>query len=293
MQPYRPEGLSLSPITPEALRKGAGSGEIFHAMCTKCDEFHNLHIDLGSVKGIIPREETDMGIADGTTHEIAILAKVGKPLCFQVLGFDSRGNAILSRRAAQLDGKEYALRLLQPGDVIPVTVQTVADFGIFCDICCGFSGLMRIDRCCVSRLRRCSERFSPNQTIYVAVLSIDHAAGQIHLTGRELLGTWEENAAEFRQGQTVTGVVRSILSYGIFVEIAPNLSGLAEPQEGIAVGDCVSVYLRSILPQRHKIKLNILERLPNLIIPPVKYFVTSGHLEQWEYYPGSKAITVF
>ncbi len=293
MQPYRPEGFPFPQITPEALHKGAGTGEVFHAICTKCDEFHNLHVDLGQIKGIIPREETDTGIADGKTREIAILSRVGKAVCFQVLGFDSRGNAILSRRAAQLDAKQHLLATLQPGDVIPATVQTCADFGVFCDIGCGFTGLMRIDRCCVSRLRSCAQRYRSGQAIYTAVLAVDGQAGQIHLTGRELLGTWAENAMDFRQGQTVTGVIRSILSYGVFIELSPNLSGLAEPQEGLQVGDCVSVYIRSIQPDRHKVKLTVLERLDSVLTPPLKYFITSGHLERWEYYPGSKTVTVF
>ena len=42
-----------------------------------------------------------------------------------------------------------------------------------------------------------------------------------------MLGTWAENAALFSPGQTVTGVVRSVEDYGIFVELTPNLAGLA------------------------------------------------------------------
>ncbi len=46
---------------------------------------------------------------------------------------------------------------------------------------------------------------------------------------RELLGTWQENAARFRAGQTVTGVVRTVTDYGAFIALTPNLCGLAEP----------------------------------------------------------------
>ena len=44
--------------------------------------------------------------------------------------------------------------------------------------------------------------------------------------------TWnmEENAALFKTGETVAGIVRSIESYGIFIELTPNLAGLAEPR---------------------------------------------------------------
>lgn len=293
MYPYRPEGLGCPSPQPEALRRGAGTGEIFQATCVKCDEFHNLHVDLGSIRGLIPREETALGISEGQTREIAILSRVGKPVAFQVLAFDSRGTAILSRRAAQAEAKDYFLSALRPGDVLPAVVQNTVDYGAFCDIGCGFIAFLRIDRCCVSRLRTAGERFSPGQAIYAAALVIDPYAGQIQLTSRELLGTWEENAAAFRAGEIVTGVVRSRMPYGLFIELTPNLSGLAEAGTPAQPGDTVSVYIRSIQPEKHKIKLNILEVLPAPIRKTPEFFITSGHLDRWEYYPGSSALTVF
>ena len=153
---------------------------------------------------------------------------------------------------------------------------------------------MRLNRCCISRLQSGAALFSPGQEIRVAVLWMDAQRGFIHLTGRELLGTWEENAEKYRQGQIVPGVVRAKMPYGLFIELLPNLSGLAEPTEGIAEGDAVRVRIRAILPQKHKIKLTILEKLP---APPPRispeYFITSGHIGKWEYYPGSRAVTYF
>lgn len=294
MQPYRPEGLYASPPGPEALRRGTGTGEIFQAMCVKCDEFHNLHVDLGSLHGLIPREEAALGISEGRTKEFAILSRVGKPVSFQVLAFDRSGTAILSRRAAQAEAQSYFLCALRPGDVIPAVVQNPADFGVFCDIGCGFPALMRIDRCCVSRLQTAAAHFYAGQNIYAAVLSADDATGQIQLTGRELLGTWAENASQFRPGQTVTGIVRSVMNYGVFIELLPNLSGLSEPDSRVSIGDTVSVYIRSIQEHTHKIKLNILDVLPPAsTMPELDYFITAGHLNHWEYYPGSSCATYF
>ena len=294
MHPYSPEGLYHLPPSPEDLRRGLQTGEIFRAMCIKCDEFHDLHIDLGPIRGLIPRKEAALGLSDGQTREIAILSRVGKPVSFRVLDISQDGRAILSRRSAQLEARNYFLNALRPGDVIPAVVQSAAGLGVFCDIGCGFTALMRIDRCCISRLERTAQLYAPGQQICAAILAIDDIEGLVHLTGRELLGTWEENAAGYRAGQTVTGTVRSIMPYGVFVELTPNLSGLAESYPGLIPGDRVSVYIRGILPQKHKIKLNILEVLPPL--PRSKapeFFITQGHLDKWEYYPGSRAVTYF
>lgn len=291
---YRPEGYHTSLPTPEMLHRAINTGEIFQAACVKCDEFHNLHIDLGTIRGIIPKEEVMLPDANGKIHEYGIVSRVGKNVSFQVLAFDRNENAILSRRTAQEEARAYCLHSLRAGDIIDATVQNPADFGVFCDIGCGLTALMRIERCCISRLERTADLFLSGQNIFAAVQSIDEQTGRIELTGRELLGTWEENASRFRQGETLLGTVRSVMPYGIFVELMPNLSGLAEYQPGIASGDAVSVYIRSIHYDKHKVKLTILEKLiQKRARQPLEYRIRSGHLCRWEYYPGSKAVTVF
>ncbi len=284
MSHYPPEGLYPTvPPTPETLRRAAGTRDIFQAMCTKCDEYHNLIVDLGSLRGLIPREETVLGIAQGKAKEIAILSRVGKPLCFQVLGFTSEGTALLSRRSAQEEARDYLMESVPSGQILPAVVQNVASFGAFCDIGCGFTALLPIERCSISRISHCSQRFSPGQQLYVVIWEKDPQAGQITLTHRELLGTWKENAQLFRPGQTVTGIVRSVRPYGTFIELTPNLSGLAEPGQELEPGQAVSVYIRSIQPQTQKIKLSVLEKLPATPKIPLRYHRTGGYLDSWRY----------
>ena len=116
------------------------------------------------------------------------------------------------------------------------------------------------------------------------MLDLDPRAERIYLTHRELLGTWAENAARFQAGMTVPGIVRGLKEYGAFVELTPNLSGLAEPYPDLEENQRVSVYLKAILPDRHKIKLLIIDRLPPDPAPaPLRYFHTEGRLEHWNY----------
>ena len=89
----------------------------------------------------------------------------------------------------------------------------------------------------------------------------DRSLGRLYLSHKELLGTWQENAARFSPGMTVTGWVRGVQLYGTFVELAPNLTGLADQTEGLQEDDRVSVYLKAILPDRMKVKLTILQTL--------------------------------
>lgn len=97
--------------------------------------------------------------------------------------------------------------------------------------------------------------------IHAAVLETLPEQGRVKLTHRELLGTWAENARDFAPGMTVEGTVRGLKDYGAFIELAPNLSGLAEPRADLREGDRVSVFLKAMLPERMKIKLLVIERL--------------------------------
>ena len=101
-------------------------------------------------------------------------------------------------------------------------------------------------------------------------------------------GTWQENAAQFSQGQTVSGVVRSIENYGVFVELAPNLAGLAEYRDGIEVGDVCAVYIKSIIPERMKIKLILINSTKGDFEHKLKYYVdtdVTDHIPYWRYSP--------
>jgi len=179
--------------------------------------------------------------------------------------------------------KSDYLDTLQPGDILPCTVTHIEPFGAFCDVGCGISALLPIDCMSVSRISSPADRVSVGQQILCAIKSRD-AQGRFVLTIRELLGTWEENAAFFTVGETVVGIVRSVEEYGTFIEIAPNLAGLAESCPDLHPGQAVSVYIKNILPEKMKIKLVIVNHsLSQSHRFELRYFITEGHLDRWVY----------
>lgn len=76
---YAPECLHTDVPSKEALLAAAQDGSILQATATRCDVQHNLILPLDGMTGIMPREECALGIDTGTTREIAILSRVGKP----------------------------------------------------------------------------------------------------------------------------------------------------------------------------------------------------------------------
>ena len=133
-----------------------------------------------------------------------------------------------------------------------------------------------------------NHRLRVGDRVPVVVKSIDENR-RIYVSQRELFGTWEENAARFRAGETVAGIVRSIEPYGVFVELAPNLAGLAELKDDVEVGDTAAVYIKSILPEKMKLKLVIIDtqseaekrKRPEYFIDVEK----TRHLSYWRYSP--------
>lgn len=274
--------------SPATLREAMATGAVLEARALRCDAAHNLYVELPGGEGIIPYTEGAVGIAEGTTRDIALISRVSKPVCFVVQAVEEengRVRAVLSRRAAQERCRREYLSRLRPGDVIGARVTRLESFGAFCDIGCGLPALMPIAGVSVSRIPHPADRFAVGDDIFGVVTSLEE--GRICLSQRELLGTWEQNAALFAAGETVAGVVRSVEPYGIFVELTPNLAGLAEWREGICAGQRAGVYIKSILPARMKLKLVIIDTQDRAPAPPppLRYFITEGHLDHWRYSP--------
>lgn len=149
---------------------------------------------------------------------------------------------------------------LEKGMVVKGIVKTIKQYGAFIEIeNTKICGLLYIEDMCVSRIKTPYERFSLGQKIDVMIKDIDKENNRISFTHKELLGTWEENVKDFKQGTVVKGIVRETekSKNGIFIELRPNLVGLAEYKENIEYGQNVDVYIKKIIPEKKKVKLLI------------------------------------
>ena len=273
----------------EALAEAMRAGTILEGRVFLCDNDKSLHVSVGPFKGVIPREECVYAQGNAYVKDIAIISRVGKPVCFRVtdLETDGEGNIlpILSRKAAQRACMHEHIEKLLAGDVVDAKITHLDSFGAFADIGCGVVSLMPIDCMSVSRISHPRDRFSVGQVIRAVVKNPTDEFGRVTLTHRELLGTWEENAARFTVGQTADGIIRSVESYGVFVELTPNLAGLAEYRTDAEVGRHAAVYIKNIIPEKMKLKLSIIDvcdgdsRLGDYVYPEVE------HIDYWRYSP--------
>ena len=297
---YYPEGTNSSLVkkfnSVSELKEAIKSHEIIEGRVTVCDSQHNLYVNLGGFRGMIPRLEGAVGILEGTVRDIALISKVNRTVCFRIMGLhkDESGEIIpvLSRRNVQLECKSEFIDKLKTGDIIDAKVTRLEDFGAFIDIGCGLNSLIPVDMLSVSRISHTSERLKTNQLIKTVLKSREDS--KLTFSLKELLGTWEENVSAFCAGETVSGIVRSIETYGVFVELAPNLAGLADPRSDVFEGQSVSVFIKSVSDEKMKIKLAIAETFPEA--PPLtelKYYVFDNHIDEWLYSPKNSSKIIY
>ncbi len=297
---YLPEGTLINEESNKeylsslnGLERAFSQGIILESIAQRCDSNLKLTVSLGEYTGYIEREDAQITYEGEQVKDIAVITRVGKPICFKIRDIEYTNDGVpkikLSRRAAQYECINNKLSKLCEGDIIESKITHLEQFGAFVDIGCGISSLLSIDCISVSRISHPRDRFSVGDNILCIVKKNEQEGKRIYVTHKELLGSWEENVSAFAPGQTVTGIVRSIEDYGIFVELTPNLAGLAEYKDGISVGQTATVFIKNIIPERMKIKLVIIDSyLPvTLNKKPIKYFINSDyeHIDSWKYSP--------
>ena len=238
------------------------ANNILQGIVEKCDENYNLHVRLNNGdKGIIPREEIECIKleSNGLPKENLCIGKVNKYVQFKVKGKQG-DNLVFSRKDVQKEVLDYIKKDLQEGQIIKGIVKNITNYGVFVDIGGGIIGLVHIEDLSVARIKTPFERVKIGQKLNVVVKYIDRETGKINLSYKETLGTWEDNAQNFKIGMKTKGIVRETEKNknGIFIELSPNLVGMAEYEEGLNYGEKIDILIKKIDYERKKIKLVIL-----------------------------------
>lgn len=263
-QKFIPEGWEekFAPFTVETLSEAKSSGEILQGRVNKCDSNYNLYVDLGNnLTGVIPREEVEAINIDetGFPKPNICISKVNRFVQFKVKDLDSKNNYILSRKEVGRDAINWVKDELEEGEVVKGIVKSIQPYGAFIEIGGGIVGLLHIEDISIARIKTPAERLEIGQKINVKIKNIDKSQERVILSYKEMLGDWDENIQSFKEGTTVKGIAREVEKFknGIFIELKPNLVGMAEYVDGIEYGQNVDVYIKKIIPEKKKVKLLI------------------------------------
>lgn len=148
---------------------------------------------------------------------------------------------------------------VKQGQIVDGTVTGIQPYGAFIKMDNGADGLVYIEDLSVARIKSPKERVKVGQKIKCMVKYIDEKTGRISLSYKNCLGTWDDNIKDFKEGMTVKGIVRDTEKNknGIFIELTPNLVGMAEYTKELKYGETVDVCIKRILPEKKKVKLTI------------------------------------
>lgn len=260
---FLPEGWKeeLNSFDLKATEDFMKEGTILQGMVERCDESYNLHVNLGNqMQGIIPREEVEaihLG-EDGLPKTNLCTGKVHKFIQFKVKGKDG-DQLLLSRKEAQEEVLDTIKTSLKVGQTVSGIVKNIKPYGAFIEIGGGVVGLVHIEDLSVARIKTPLERLKIGQKVNIVVKSIDREQGKLALSYKEMFGTWEENAQKFKPGMRTKGIVRETEKNknGIFIELSPNLVGMAEYKEGLQYGEEIDILIKKIDYDKKKVKLVI------------------------------------
>lgn len=190
---------------------------------------------------------------------------------FRVTRYDEKGrNIVLSRRqlleAEAAKAAEETKKKLVPDAVLPGTITSIAEFGVFVDLG-GIQGLVPLSELSHVRVSKLADRFQVGQAVTVKVLRVDPQKGKVTLSLKALEGDpWLTISDQLRERQIVQGRIVRATDFGVFVELLPGVDGLlhlseiprnqqGQIKEAAAVSGELAVMILAIDLSKHRISL--------------------------------------
>ncbi|MCC9623679.1 30S ribosomal protein S1 [Thalassospira sp. MA62] len=241
------------------------SGEVFEVM-VKDKVKGGLVVDIG-IRGFIPASLVESHFVEDFSSYL------NNPITVKVVEIDREKNRVILSHKAVVEEemsakKSETLESLEVGQVIEGTVQRLTDFGAFVDIG-GVDGLVHISEMAHSRVEKPSDVVTEGDRVKVKVLGLDLDNEKVKLSIKETQpGPWETIEGKIQPGDVIEGTVKRLVTFGAFVEVAPQVEGLlhisqianrhiATPSEVLSEGQEVKVKVLDVHLDDKKISLSM------------------------------------
>lgn len=214
---------------------------------------------------------SDIGWFNGKVNPYDVV-KVGDIVQAKILIIDESKHSIrLSMKQCQPGPWGGIASRYHAGDRLTGKVSHITYYGCFVEIGKGIDGLVHVSQMDWIRKRlNPSEVVSIGDTVQVQILEIDEANHRISLGLKQCRSNpWEEFAAEHREGDMITGRIKTITVHGIFVTLERGIDGLVRPDEiswtvpgdeamkGYKEGDEVQAVIMDIHADLQRVALSI------------------------------------
>ena len=233
-------------------------------------------IDLGGIDGLLHMKDMSWKRVSNPSE----IVSVGDEVKVKVLKFDHERKRIsLGMKQLEADPWTSIAERCHVGDRISVRVSKVTDYGCFVEVENGVQGIVhQSDMDWTDRKINPFSVVSVGETIEVQVLSVDVEKRRISLGLKQLRpNPWEEFDASHKRGDRVSGIVKSVVRYGIFIVLDSGVVGLVHPSDiswtepgevaknKYQEGDRVEVVVLNVRADKERITLGIkqLEESPS------------------------------
>ncbi|GAA3918010.1 30S ribosomal protein S1 [Litoribacillus peritrichatus] len=229
---------------------------------------YGAFVDLGGVDGLL--HITDM--AWKRIKHPSEIVNVGDEINVKVLKFDRERNRVsLGLKQLGEDPWQAITDRYPEGAKVTARVTNLTDYGCFAELEEGVEGLVH-----VSEMDWTNKNIHPSKVVQlgdevgVMILDIDEERRRISLGIKQCnTNPWEDFSGNFNKGDKVTGKIKSITDFGIFIGLEGGIDGLVhlsdiswnetgeEAVREYKKGDEINTVILSIDPERERISLGV------------------------------------
>ena len=229
---------------------------------------YGAFVDLGGIDGLL--HITDM--AWKRVRHPSEVVNVGDELDVRVLKFDRERNRVsLGLKQLGEDPWDNIARRYPANSRVFGKVSNVTDYGAFVEIEPGVEGLVH-----VSEMDWTNKNVNPSKVVQVGdevevmVLDVDEERRRISLGMKQVAANpWETFAAIFKKGDKVSGQIKSITDFGIFIGLDGGIDGLVHLSDiswnttgedvvrNFKKGDTLDAVVLAVDPERERISLGV------------------------------------
>jgi small subunit ribosomal protein S1 len=186
---------------------------------------YGAFIDLGGVDGLLHITDMSWG---RVKHPSNILG-VGDEIEVKILKFDSEKERVsLGLKQVQPNPWESAVANYAIGSKVQGEVVSVKDYGVFIELDDGIEGLIHVSEMSwTQKVKHPSKYCNVGDKIQAQVLEVDVENKRISLGLKQLQpNPWDGLLAKYNVGKKVTGTVKSIVEFGVFIDLGEEVDAL-------------------------------------------------------------------
>ena len=229
---------------------------------------YGAFVDLGGIDGLL--HITDMSW--GRVNHPSEIFQVGDEVTVRVLKYNPETERVsLGLKQTQDDPWSHAEEAFPPGKKVRGKVQSITDYGAFVELEPGVEGLIHVSEMSwTKKVKHPSKVLEIGQELECQVLEVDAKSKRISLGLKQLEpDPWTVFTEKYKPGDKISGKVRSITDYGVFIGIEEGVDGMVHksdiswtakingPSDLYKKGDDVEAIILSINHDEKKVSLGV------------------------------------